>query len=81
MFVKKNDLEIKRYQQDIDEPELMQMIKDEEGWDYADDKMAERYKFALGNSITFVAYQTMFYVAIPGRWMIAASIFMCAICW
>ncbi len=57
MFVKKNDLEIKRYQQDIDEPELMQMIKDEEGWDYADDKMAERYKFALGNSITFVAYQ------------------------
>ncbi|WP_202947200.1 GNAT family N-acetyltransferase [Marinilabilia salmonicolor] len=50
-------MEIKRYQQDIDEPELMQMIKDEEGWDYADDKMAERYKFALGNSITFVAYQ------------------------
>lgn len=55
--MKKNDLEIKRYQQDIDEPELMQMIKDEEGWDYADDKIAERYKMALVNSITFVAYQ------------------------
>ena len=35
----------------------MLMIKAEEGWDYADDKMAERYKFALSNSITFVAYQ------------------------
>ena len=55
--MKKNDLEIRRYQQDLDEPELMQMIKDEEGWDYADDKMAERYKMALVNSITFVAYQ------------------------
>ena len=55
--MKKKDLKIRRYQQDKDELELMLMIKAEEGWDYADDKMAERYKFALSNSITFVAYQ------------------------
>jgi len=33
------------------------MIEEEEGWDYAIDSMAEKYKLALESSVTYVAYQ------------------------
>ena len=35
----------------------MQMILEEEGWDYADAGLADKYKVALERSITYVAYK------------------------
>ena len=35
----------------------MQMILDEDGWDYADENLSEKYKSALETSITYVAYK------------------------
>lgn len=50
------DVLIRKYNKFTDESALMQMILDEEGWDYADASMAEKYKWALESSITYVAY-------------------------
>jgi GNAT superfamily N-acetyltransferase len=47
---------LRKYNPTIDETELMKMIKDEEGWGYADEGMAEKYKKALETSLTYVAY-------------------------
>ncbi|MFV0265923.1 MAG: GNAT family N-acetyltransferase [Draconibacterium sp.] len=46
---------IRKYNKITDEAKLMQMICDEEGWDYADESMAEKYKAALESSVTYVA--------------------------
>lgn len=51
-----NETQIRRYNKTRDESKLMELIRAEEGWDYADDHMAEKYKTALDNSVTFVAY-------------------------
>ena len=48
---------IRRYDKTIDEIKLMKMIENEEGWNYANESLAERYKVALESSITYVAYQ------------------------
>lgn len=50
-------MQIRKYNKLTDEIKLMQMIREEEGWDYADGIMAEKYKKALESSITYVAYQ------------------------
>ena len=50
------DVLIRKYNKFTDESALMQMILDEEGWDYADASMAEKYKWTLESSITYVAY-------------------------
>lgn len=48
-------MSIRRYNKHTDESRLMEMIKNEEGWDYADDNIATEYKTALETSITYVA--------------------------
>lgn len=48
---------IRKYDQTTDEEKLMKMIEEEDGWDYANEDMAQNYKNALQSSITFVAYQ------------------------
>ncbi len=48
---------IRKYNKTTDESQLMKMILDEDGWDYADESMAEKYKLALQSSITYVAYE------------------------
>lgn len=48
---------IKRYNKATDESKVMQMISEEEGWDYANENLAEKYKVALETSITYVACQ------------------------
>lgn len=50
-------MQIRKYNKLTDEIKLMQMIQEEEGWDYADEIMSEKYKKALESSITYVAYQ------------------------
>ncbi|MCK9629743.1 MAG: GNAT family N-acetyltransferase [Bacteroidales bacterium] len=50
-------LKIRKYTKSEDEAELMQMILDEDGWDYADENLSEKYKSALETSITYVAYK------------------------
>jgi len=47
-----SDVLIRKYNNFTDESALMQMILDEEGCDYADASMAEKYKLALVSSIT-----------------------------
>src|SRR5574344_2550076 len=48
---------IRRYNKATDESKVMQMISEEEGWDYANENLAEKYKVALETSITYVACQ------------------------
>ncbi|MDF2613965.1 MAG: hypothetical protein K0S71_1751 [Clostridia bacterium] len=48
---------IREYRKSDDENKLMTMIENEEGWTYSDDNMAEKYKTALANSVTYVAYE------------------------
>lgn len=48
---------IRKYDKFYDEIKLMKMIEEENGWDYADDVMADKYRKALESSITYVAYQ------------------------
>jgi ribosomal protein S18 acetylase RimI-like enzyme len=50
-------MQIRKYNKLTDESKLMKMIEDEEGWDYANDTLAEKYKAALETSITYVAFQ------------------------
>jgi hypothetical protein len=50
-------MQIRKYNKLTDESKLMKMIEDEEGWDYANELMAEKYKTALETSITYVACQ------------------------
>jgi GNAT superfamily N-acetyltransferase len=50
-------MKIRKYNRITDESKLMKMIYDEEGWDYANETLAEKYKVALESSITYVAYQ------------------------
>lgn len=50
-------MQIRKYNKTIDEDKLMQMIREEEGWDYADESLADKYKLALETSVTYVAYQ------------------------
>lgn len=50
-------MHIRAYRKIYDEDKLMTMIENEEGWTYADDSMSEKYKIALDNSITYVAYE------------------------
>ena len=50
-------MEIRAYRKSDDEEKLMQMIRKEEGWGYAEDNMSEKYANALENSITYVAYE------------------------
>lgn len=50
-------LVVRKYDRAADEDPLMQMIREEEGWDYADEALAGKYKKALEASITYVAYQ------------------------
>jgi GNAT superfamily N-acetyltransferase len=49
-------MHIRKYNKAKDENQLMKMIGDEKGWDYANDRMAEKYKLALEKSVTYVAY-------------------------
>lgn len=44
-------------QEYADKSKLMKMINDEEGWDYTNENLAEKYKVALETSIIYVAYQ------------------------
>lgn len=48
-------MHIRKYKKTEDESQLMKMIEEEEGWDYAND--SEKYKLALESSVTYVAYQ------------------------
>lgn len=48
---------IRKYSRIEDEGKLMRMIDAEEGWDYANETLADNYKKALETSITYVAYQ------------------------
>lgn len=50
-------MQIRKYYKIIDEDKIMKMIKNEEGWDYANEILSERYKVALETSITYVAYE------------------------
>lgn len=47
---------IRKYSKISDERELMKLIENEEGWDYANENLADKYKIALETSITYVAY-------------------------
>lgn len=47
---------IRRYSKALDETMVMKMIEDEDGWTYADASTADKYRLALDNSITYVAY-------------------------
>jgi GNAT superfamily N-acetyltransferase len=46
---------IRKYIKTTDELQLMKMIDDEDGWDYASKSMAKKYAIALESSITYVA--------------------------
>lgn len=48
-------MQIRKYNRATDESKLMKMIHDEEGWDYANENLADKYKAALETSITYVA--------------------------
>jgi GNAT superfamily N-acetyltransferase len=48
---------IRKYNKQLDESHLMKMIEDEDGWDYANEDWIEKYKAALWQSITYVAYE------------------------
>lgn len=48
-------MKIRKYNKAKDEGQIMAMIENEKGWDYADKNMSEKYKIALENSITYVA--------------------------
>ena len=50
-------MHIRKYNKITDESKLMKMIKDEEGWNYANETLAEKYKVALESSITYIAFQ------------------------
>ena len=50
-------MQIREYNKITDENKLMKMIDDEDGWDYANKNLSEKYKAALETSITYVAYQ------------------------
>lgn len=50
-------MQIRKYNRIDDEGKLMKMIDAEEGWDYTNETLAEKYKVALETSITYVAYQ------------------------
>ena len=50
-------MKIRVYRKADDEGKLMKMIEDEEGWTYSDDSISEKYRIALENSITYVAYE------------------------
>ena len=50
-------MQIRKYNKISDESKLMKMIDEEEGWDYANETLAEKYKVALETSVTYVAYQ------------------------
>lgn len=50
-------MQIRKYNKMTDESRLMKMIDDEEGWDYANETLAEKYKVSLETSITYVACQ------------------------
>lgn len=52
-------MEIRRYQKDLDEDGLMDMIRAEgEDWAcYWEDEANEKYRLSLENSITYVAYE------------------------
>jgi len=58
-------MQIRKYNKITDESKLMKMIDDEEGWEYANESLAEKYKVALETCITYVAVGSMFYVDIP----------------
>ena len=47
-------MQIRKYNKLTDESKLMKMIEDEEGWVYANETLAEKYKVALATSITYV---------------------------
>ncbi len=49
-------MNIRKYNKTADESNLMNMIAAEEGWDYASEALAEKYKTALVTSVTYVAY-------------------------
>jgi len=46
---------IRKYNKKSDEHRVMKIIRDEEGWDYSEPSLVEKYKKALENSITYVA--------------------------
>lgn len=41
----------------MDENKVLDLIKNQEGWDYVNEEMADKYKTALENSIKYVAYE------------------------
>lgn len=47
----------RKYEKSIDENKVLDLIKNQEGWDYVNEEMADKYKTALENSITYVAYE------------------------
>jgi len=48
---------IRKYNKTLDECPLMEMIRNEDGWDYADENLASLYKKSLEDSLTWVAYE------------------------
>lgn len=48
-------MRIRKYNKTTDEAAVMQMIADEDGWDYANADMYENYTQALEMSITYIA--------------------------
>src|SRR5690554_3878680 len=52
-------MEIRKYQRELDEEKLMDMIRDEgEDWScYWEGEANVRYRLALKNSLTYVAYE------------------------
>lgn len=48
---------IRKYNRLTDEVQLMQMIREEDGWDYADESMADKYRKSLDSSVTYVVFQ------------------------
>ncbi len=48
-------MHIRKYNKIYDESKILQLIKNEEGWDYANNNLVEKYKAALEESITYVA--------------------------
>lgn len=55
--LKNKHISIMRYSQTRDEAKVLHIIDNEDEWEYATEKYVDRYKLALENSITYVAYK------------------------
>ena len=46
---------IRKYNRDLHQERLLEIINNEEDWDYAEDHLIDKYRLALENSISYVA--------------------------